>query len=187
MNSMTEVKKGIGRGLAAMALAAAVFAVPSKADVSVGGTVPITNDFMAFGNTALDIQSAGVDVVMASVFVNNNTAGGWTLTATILNGGFLNASVASPGVAGQDLQAFDALPTMLLSTVNQGTLGTGAVLAPTVFDGFVAGSVGSMASGAQSTATTNYGIDITGHWAAVATLLAGVYRESITLSLTCAL
>ena len=187
MNSMTVSKEGYRKESAAMALAAAVFAVPANADVSVGGTVPITNDFMAFGNTALDIQSVGTAKVMATVFVNNNTAGGWTLTATILNGGFLSAGVASPGVAGQNLQAFTALPTMLLSTQNQGTLGTGGVLAPVVFDGFDAASFGSIASGAQSTATKNYGIDITGTWAAVTTLLAGTYRESITLSLTCAL
>ena len=185
MNSMTVVKKGLGKSLAAMALAAAVLAVPAKADVSVGGTVPITNDFMAFGNTALDIQSVGAAKVMATVFVNNNTAGGWTLTATILNGGFLNAGIASPGVQGQNLQSFTALPTMILSTVNQGTLG--GALVPTAFSGFVAGSSGSTTSGAQTVATKNYGIDITGTWVAVTTLLAGTYRESITLALTCAL
>ena len=186
MNIAIRIKSKMIKGLAAVALVASLSAVPAMAgDVVIGGAVPMVNNFTVFGNTGLDVVGAGTAVILATVRINNNTAGGWVLTATIVNGGFLKSDVAiGAAVQGQTLNNFTAVPSMAVNAV-PGTIG--GTLVPTVFTAFAAGSSGSATSGAQTVATSNYGLDIKGTWAAASTLLAGSYQERITIGLTCTL
>jgi hypothetical protein len=182
---MNVVKNNWKRGVAGMMLAAIVSAVPANAAFIAGGSVPVINTLTGTANTGLDISSAGTALTLATVYVNNNTAGGWQLTGSITNGGFLRQNVAIGSAAAGNFNAFSAAPDMTAGTNLVGVLGTGmAAQATTAFSGTAAAStLTGPAATAQSTATVDYEILIRGTWAATSTLLAGFYQEKIVLSL----
>lgn len=192
MKSMNEVKIGWKKGLAAVLLAAAVSAVPAKAAMIAGGSVPLENWFQAQGVDGLDITAAGAAKTIGSMWINNNAPNSFTLTVTERNGGFLRAGLAAAvptagvaaGAAGTG-NPFTAACNLVDGAAQAGDAvwGPTAVFAPVAFGAFVNGSTGVMTPGAASVATVNYRVDIDGTWAADATMLAGYYTEVFTISL----
>lgn len=180
MNSMTEVKKGLGRSIAAVALAAAAFAVPAKAGVIAGGTVPVINTVRAIGNTSLDLSAAGALVPIVTFYVDNNTAGGFTISVTSVNGGFAPpGGVIAAGIAFTAVEiAAPATPSGTLGASVAQWDGTEAQAAPGLGATTTVGT-----QGVQTTATVDYKRAITASWAAPTTLLAGYYSESFTVNL----
>ena len=180
MKSMTIVKRVFSRGLAALALAAAVSAVPAKAGVVAGGTVPVINTIRAIGNTSLDLSAAGTAVPLVTFYMDNNTAGGFTISVTSTNGGF-----APPGglvAAGIAFSVFGiAAPATTSGTLGASVAqwgGTETQAAPAI------GTVTSVGTqGVQTTATVDYRRAITASWAAPTTLLAGYYSENFVINL----
>ena len=185
MNSMNVVKKSWKRGVAGIMLAAVVSAVPANAAFIAGGSVPVINTLTGTANTGLDISSAGTALTLATVYVNNNTAGGWQLTGSITNGGFLRQNVAIGSAGAGNFEAFSAAPDMTAGANLVGVLG--GSMAPQVTTAFAASTAGALLTGpaalAQTTATVDYEILIRGTWGGSSTLLAGFYQEKIVLSL----
>lgn len=188
MNSMTEVKKGIGRGLAAMALAAAVFAVPSKAAVLCGGAVPLENYFQAWGNDVGDIRVANAAMttnVLGYVILNNNAPNSFVLTITARNGGFLKAGdAAALPTIDVDGNPFTGAQFIAAQTP-LGTEAEALTTDATVAQAFAAGPAGTatLTGGAQTSALVDYMIEINATWIASPALLAGYYSETFTISL----
>jgi hypothetical protein len=189
MKSMTEVKKGIGRGLIAMAMAAAVFAVPSKAAVVAGGAVPLENYFQTTGNDGIDVKAvnaAATTNILGTVVIQNNAPNSFIFTVTQRNGGFLRLGLAAalPVIATGTGNPFTASQfihsaTPMASEVEN--LTTDATVAVTIVAG--AAGAGTLTGGAQTTALVDYKLDIGATWIAAPTLLAGYYSEVFTITL----
>jgi hypothetical protein len=176
MNSMTIVKKVISRGAAALAVAAACFAVPANAGIATGGTVPVINNVRAIGNTSLDLASDADTSTLVEFWIDNNTPGGFILDVIPTNGGFIDAAVT-------DTVAFTVIHVDSVG----GTWGTGVAAWAQLEQATVTAATGMdtpYTSGAQTTATTNAEFAVRASWVADATMLAGYYGETITVSLT---
>lgn len=176
MNSMTIVKKVISRGAAALAVAAACFAVPANAGIATGGTVPVINNVRAIGNTSLDLSSDADTVTLVEFWIDNNTPGGFTLDVVPTNGGFIDAAVT-------DTVVFTVIHVDSIG----GSWGTGTAAFPQMAQAVITGGSGMdtpYSSGAQTTATTDAEFAVRASWVADATMLAGYYGETITVSLT---
>ncbi|GEM_PF-5338093 len=191
MKSMIRVQTGFKKGLAAVLLAAAMSAVPAKAGVVAGGTVPLENYFEAQGVDGLDIQSVGTAVNIANIWINNNAPGSFTLTVTERNGGFLRVGNAAAlpviGAAGTPGTGNPFSAACNETHVAGGTWGPTAVWANHAFSTFTLGSAPGdhdvLTPGAQDIATVDYKIQIDGTWIATTTMLAGYYTEVFTVSL----
>jgi hypothetical protein len=189
MNSTTNVKKGIGWGLAALAMAVGMLAAPAKAAVVAGGSVPLENYFQSVGNDGINVKAvnaAFTTSVLGYIVIQNNAPNSFVLTITQRNGGFLRLGLAA------------ALPVLATGTGNpftasqfihaQTPLGTEAealTLDATAAVTFVAGPAGTatLTGGAQPTALVDYMIELDATWIAGPTLLAGYYSETFTVSL----
>ncbi|HKP98463.1 MAG TPA: hypothetical protein VJ385_22220 [Fibrobacteria bacterium] len=180
------------KGFAAVLLAAAVSAVPAKAAMIAGGSVPLENWFQAQGVEGLNISAAGAAKKLGSIWLNNNAPNSFILTVTERNGGFLRAGLAAavPAAGVAATSAGTGNPFTAVCNIVDGAAqaagavwGPIAVFAPAAFAAFVAGSAGTMTPGAAAVATVNYRVDIDGTWAADATMLAGYYTEVFTISL----
>lgn len=196
MKSMTEVKKGIGWGLAAVVIAAALSAVPAKAAVLAGGTVPLENYFVAQGVEGLDIAggSGGAAAVIGHIWIWNNSPGSFTLTVTGRNGGFLQQGLAAilpaAGTAVSQGNPFSAVCTLddgATATADQVWGPTAAVAASSNFSAVAPAHNVVYTPGVQLVATVDYPFDIMGTWVADATMLAGYYSETFTISLVAVL
>jgi hypothetical protein len=185
MKSMDLIKSGWKKGLAAALVAASFSAVPSYAGIVAGGSVPVINQWRGMGVTGLDVSSAATAQVIASIWIDNNTAGGFDLTITATNGGF-----AKPG--STDITTGNGVPFTALKGDEAATLPADAVLsgaaiaAQLTFSTFVGETV-TYTAGTQTAATVDYQIDISGTWAADATLLAGYYTETFTVTMVATL
>jgi hypothetical protein len=188
MNSMTGRKSGIGKGLAALALVAAVCAVPSKAAVLTGGAVPLENYFQAWGNDVGDIRVANAAMttnVLGYIILNNNAPNSFVLTVTQRNGGFLKAgSAAALPVLGTTGNPFTG-SQLIHAQTPLGTEAEALTTDATAAIAFVAGVAGTavLTGGAQTTALVDYMIEIDATWAAATALLAGYYSETFTISM----
>lgn len=196
MNSMTEVKKGIGRGLAAAALVAAVIAVPSKAAILAGGAVPLENYFVAQGIDGLDVAggSGGAAAVIGHIWIWNNSPGSFTLTVTGRNGGFLQQGLAAvmpaAGAAltqGNPFSAVCSLDDGDVNATDEVWGPTAATAASTAFAAAAPGHDVTYSPGVQLVATVDFAFDIMGTWVAEPTMLAGYYSETFTISLVAVL
>jgi hypothetical protein len=176
--------------MAGVMLAAVASVVPANA-ITVGGAIPVINDFYSFGNTGLDVDAANTVAAksLMSIFVNNNTAGGFVLTATSTSGGFNKPGVAVPALnaAAGTHTPYTEL-TMIAGTLVAGAGTGGTWAAPTglttmIVAAPVAGSSLVWTSGTQATATSNYEVLVQAKWAANAGMLAGIYTDSWTISL----
>ena len=189
MNSITEVKKGIGRGLAAMALVAAVLAVPSKAAIIAGGSVPLENYFVAVGYDGLDVRAVGTLATLATIYITNNAPNSFSLVVTVAYGGFkrLGSAAGVPVVAtglGNPFTAIEIIDASAGHSLASETMSFGAALATTPIVPGLAASNAAWVPGAQAEASVDYGVDVNATWAAAPTLLAGYYHETITVALT---
>lgn len=189
MNSMNVVKKVWMKGLAAAAIAAA-FAMPANASVVCGGSVPVINTVYSMPFTDLPVtdDNTGAFVNLAHMIINNNTAGGFTFTVTSSYGGFnkVGIVVAAALPAGNPFTAEQVV--LSLSQPATSAIGTGATVASTfaITPGLAAVSA-TWTSGAQTTATIDYAVDVQAKWAAATTMLAGYYVEKLTANLTAVL
>jgi hypothetical protein len=180
------------KGLAAAAIAAA-FAMPASASVICGGSVPVINTVytMPFTDLPVTDDETGAFVNIAHMIVNNNTAGGFTMTVTSAYGGFNKVGIATVALLATGGNPFTAEQLVLsLSQPATSAIGTGATVATTftvVAPGTLAQSTPVWTSGAQTTATIDYAVDMQAKWAAQTTLLAGYYVEKLTANLTAVL
>jgi hypothetical protein len=181
----------------AIALAAVtIMAGPSMAaHLLCGGSVPLINNIVGVGVITLDFSSNGVDQDIATYIVNNNSTS-FTITWTFANNGkFVNANAV-------------AIP-MTTIKMGRGTdlgdthMGTGtdltAAAAQTVFDPATKGTINELsllplvanAYGTtlltQSDATVDVPLEMTASWTSGATVLAGLYMESITFGIVAVL
>ena len=189
MKSMTEVKKGIGRSIAAVALAAAAFATPSKAAIIAGGSVPLDNYFVAVGYDGLDVRGTGTLATLASIYITNNAPNSFSLVVTVAYGGFkrLGSAAGVPVVAtglGNPFTAIEIIDASAGHTLASEVMSFTPALATTAITPGLNASNTAWAPGAQAVATVDYGVDVNATWAAAPTLLAGYYREVITVALT---
>lgn len=185
MNSMTEVKKvfriGVGVALAAVAMSA----VQANAGVVAGGVVPVINQVRAIGNTSIDLSADGVDVNLVGFTVDNNTPGGFILDVVMTEGGFV--PIGGTVATGIALTVVDVIENTVLNTATSGALGTGAAAWADLTQAAPAAAATMTApytSGAQSTATVDYSLTVTGSWTADPDLLAGFYGETFIVNLT---
>ena len=175
------------------ALTFALAAGVSQATVStVGGNVQIVNLLNSSAQAGLDLTSVGSGVEIANFTISNNT-NQFTLAFTFTNGGvFVNASSAAQKVP----------LTKILLVPNGGTLGTGPVALNGTDDGATPFTVGgdittvcatngvgapttaTWTPVAQTTPTIGYILSMRGDWAAATNVLAGLYTETITATLT---
>jgi hypothetical protein len=159
-------------------LAAVMSVVPAHAGIVAGGSVPVINQWRGIGVTGLDVASKGDTVTLANIWIDNNTANGFDLTITCTNGGF--------GLPGDTaVVPFTALWADSTASTQPGTLGTGAATSFATDLNITPGAnaTATYSSGAQTTATDGYQLDLFGSWAASTTLLAGYYTESFTISM----
>lgn len=193
---MTEVKKGMGGIFAAMALAAAVFAVPAKAAILAGGTVPLENYFVAQGVEGLDIKggSGGAAAVIGHLWIWNNAPNSFTLTVTGRNGGFLQQGLAAvlpaAGAAltqGNPFSAVCSLDDGATNATDEAWGPTAATVASSAFSAAAPAHNVVYSPGVQLSATVDFAFDIKGTWIAAPTLLAGYYSETFTISLVAVL
>lgn len=192
MRSLTQNKKGMVGGLAAILLSGSLFIGQSNAaSVIAGGEVPLINTLIASGVSGIDPVAAGTDVVLADFWISSNAPGAtqWSLAVTLTNGGtFVPLLGAAAGAGASGTQMASAEVTVGTS----GTLGTlGATLVAPADQAFTIVPATYLAITATSAptltptgATTNYHMVATGTWLANATLLAGYYAETITATLT---
>jgi hypothetical protein len=171
--------------LAALALGVAGLSVQNAhaVDLLVGGHISIINSVQPINNLTLDLTSDATDFTVANFVVNNNTPGGFEIDVDLANGGRFSRDA---GVSGVDWTAWD----LVVDGANTGTLGTGAV-APAedwalTLDPGNGPVTENYASGAQTTATTNYNIAMTASWTG-ANPVAGIYTETVTVVLTAVL
>jgi hypothetical protein len=190
MISMNLVKKSWKRGLAGVMLAAIVSAVPSHAAVVAGGTVPLENYFVAYGNTGVDVASANATLatgVLATIYINNNAPNSFSLIVTQQNGGFLRLGLLhglpTINTTGNPFTATDIVHTATPSLAPEVKGFTAANLAATALTAGAGGANAVYSPGAATTASVEYGVDIRATWIAATTLLAGFYQESFTVSL----
>jgi hypothetical protein len=177
------------------ALTFALAAGVSQATVStVGGNVQVVNLLNSAAQAGLDLTSTGSNVEIASFTVSNNTTS-WTLAFAFLNRGvFVNSNNA-----GQTVPL-----TQITIQGNGGTLGTGPIApditVPAATPSFIlAGDITAMVNANlsnvpviwtpanQTTPTIGYIISMRGDWTAATTVLAGLYTETITATLTATL
>ncbi len=151
------------------------------AELSVGGQVPLIAEVMGMGFTSLDLSVAATDAVVAQVIVSCN-APTFDVVFTAENG--TDAGTApvfnqmGSGTGTLDITAMDG------AAEGSGTLGTGGV-APAVDLADAAGTLSTDTwSVTQTTATSDYVIDMTATWAEDETLLAGFYKETITVTIS---
>jgi hypothetical protein len=189
MNSMTVVKKGMSKGLAALLLAAAVTVVPTEAAIIAGGSVPLENYFTAVGNEGIDVRAVNVAMttnVLGYIIINNNAPNSFVLTVTQRNGGFLRLGLAAalPVIATGTGNPFTASQFIHAQTP-LGTEAEALTLDATVALPITAGvaGAGTLTGGAQPSALVDYMVEINGTWIAAPTLLAGYYTEVFTVSL----
>jgi hypothetical protein len=184
MKSMNRNVIGFSKGIAALLFAAAVSAVPTHAGVVAGGTVPVINTVRAIGNSSIDLSADGADANLVAFWVDNNTPGGFVLDVIMAEGGF--SPVGGVVAAGVAFTTVDVVENTVSNTATGGALGTGAAAWADLTQAAPAAAATMTApytSGAQTTATVDYGLTITADWTAVTTLLAGYYSETFTISL----
>lgn len=161
-----------------IALSAAAILASSSfgAQVLTGGNIPLVNSITGIGVVTLDFGSPGVNVVIATFILNNNSQEfdvDWTLAN---NAEFRNA-------AGTAI----VMTTAVLNPVTPGVgLGTARLAAADLANVSVAGGAGTW-NYLQSTATVNYAINLTASWADPSGFLAGLYTENVTFSVTATL
>lgn len=186
MGSTMNSKKGMTARFAAIMFGMSLVAgQASAASVIAGGSVPVINNLITFGNTGLEITTAKTNAVVASFYISNNTPNSFDLSVILGNGGEFVRLGQADGT-GLDWSAANLNPGSI------GTLGTGLTAVAPAGTGLitpVAAAGGATtavvwAPGVQTTPTTNYQVNLRGSWAAGASLLAGTYTENVTISLT---
>ena len=185
-------KKGMGvKALVAGMMLAALSAMPTKAAVVAGGSVPLESYFIAIPSQGIDVASLtaiGAAGKLATIVITNNAPNSFTLSITFTNGGFLQQGLAAGAGAAGTYNAFTGAQYYLRGRNPLGTVVMGwavpAAAGATACGGFAAASSCSPAAfGAQTAATVDYSVDIEASWAATTTLLAGFYSEKIVVSL----
>ena len=166
---------------------AGLSAAPAKAAMVAGGAVPLINYYVGFANTGVDVQDANAALatgVFVTLYVNNNSAGGWTLTFTAKHGGWVKMGAVAGGTGVGDRNIFTALDYNAGTALGTCVLGAGGTAAvPTAFSTLLPASTVTHVSAAQTTATVDYAIDIRGTWLVNSGMLAGFYEEEITVGL----
>ncbi|MDD5675052.1 MAG: hypothetical protein PHC61_12860 [Chitinivibrionales bacterium] len=174
----------------------AVLAIPSMgAHLLCGGNVPLINNIVGVGVITLDFSSNGVDQDIATFIVNNNSTS-FTCTWTFSNtGNFVNANgVAIPmttikmGRQGTDLgdthmgsgtETLAATDTIFNTSTNS----TATELAINGSGTFSTDGIYTTGLLTQTDATVNVPLEMTASWTSGATVLAGLYMESITFGI----
>lgn len=188
MRSLTQQKKGMVGGLAAIVLSGSLFLGQSNAaTVIAGGTVPLVNTLIATSVTSLDPTADGVAVVVASFYITNNAPNAFSLVIDLAGGGGfypLDGAITDDGI--------DWTATTLIASADQpgdSHLGATAALPATatiaaLTPGVALATAVDWDATAQTDGTLNYKVDLTASWTGVSTLLAGMYTETITATLT---
>jgi hypothetical protein len=175
------------RRMVGLALGLTLSATQSFAvDALSGGNVNLVNTLYSTSNLSLDLTANGTNATLATFIINNNAANSFTFAVTMLNGGEFIKSGQADG-SGVKLTGCNYNPGAT------GTLGAGlsALLPGTTGDrtsdlkGATAGQavLTAWSPGAQTTATSNYALQVRGTWAG-ASLIEGLYTETVRATLT---
>lgn len=147
------------------------------AQLLTGGNIPLVNNITGLGVVTLDFGSTGVDAVLATFIVNNNS-GTFDVDWTLTNAGNFESS-GGGSIAMLDIK---------INPTGDGTLGGGVgVLDIPVVNLAVAGAATTTWNYNQTTATVNYAMNITADWGDPSAKLAGLYTEQIVFSITATL
>jgi hypothetical protein len=171
----------------AVAMVAVLAGTSMAGQILAGGDIPLVNNMVGIGVITLDFSSDGNDVDVAKFIINNNS-NSFDITWTFTNGAEFQKT------------ALEAIPMTTL-TIEPGVqpagsvLGTGVeVLDPAVVWNGVLQTAGNILAQAQigdvvwnptnqTTATSNYLIQMKASWTNSSTLLAGLYTEQITFGI----
>jgi hypothetical protein len=155
-------------------------------DALSGGNVNLINTLYSTSNLSLDLTANGTNATLATFIINNNAANSFTFAVTLVNGGEFIKSGEADG-SGVKLTGCNFNPG------STGTLGAGlTALVPgstgdrtSDLKGATAGQavLTAWSPGAQTTATTNYALQVRGTWTG-ASLIEGLYTETIRATLT---
>ena len=176
------LRSHVGFVLALALLVSRSFAV----DALSGGNVNLINTLYSTSNLSLDLTANGTNATLATFIINNNAANSFTFAVTLVNGGeFIKAGEADG--SGVKFTGCNFNPG------STGTLGAGltALLPASTGDrtsdlkGATAGAatLTAWSPGAQTTATTNYALQVRASWTG-ASLIEGLYTETIRATLT---
>ena len=188
MRSMNVLNSKWNKLVAMILIIAGLSAAPVKAAMVAGGSVPLINYYVGFANTGMNVADANAALatgVFTTVYINNNSPGGWSLTFTAKHGGWVRMGIAAGGTGVGDRNIFTALDCIAGTALGTTVLGAGGTaIGASAFSTLLPASTVTKVSAAQTTATVDYAVDVRGTWLANASMLAGFYEEEITVGLT---
>jgi len=200
-DSLTQTKEKImsNKNWSMIRNAALTFALAagvSQATVSTcGGNVQIVNLLNASAQAGLDLTSVGSGIEIANFTVSNNTSQ-FTLAFSFANGGvFINTAHAAQTVpmTGVHLVPVNATygtgvaPVVPATPAEGASIIVGGDLTARFVPAHATPTVVTWTPAAQSTPTTGLIFSMQADWAAATTVLAGLYTEQITATLTATL
>ena len=151
------------------------------------GTVTAVNTISSpTAVTTLAFSSAGNDVTIATITIDNNYENAFDLKLDFTNDGvFTRVAAAGDGITVVS-GVGAVIPITEFRLSGSGTLGAGLSSPPATFTLSGSGPASyTWDTGAkQSTATVGYQVDVKADWAADTRLLQGTYQETLTATLT---
>jgi len=150
------------------------------APVAGGGSVAEINTISQVANAGAATMVVGTEntYVISTGVIDSNTAGGFTITIGSLNAGNMKRDGGDTSVG-----SLAAYTSYILASTSGGVLGTGA----TPFDtkALVAADVGTktFTSGAVTTATVAKDYSLSVKFTPTASLIAGAYSDTITMTI----
>lgn len=129
----------------------------------------------------------GADVVVASFYITNNAPSAFSFVIDLAGGGVFSPMDGAITDDGVDWTDFELIASA--SQPGNSAIGTGASAVTTATNnaptpGAALAPAVDWDATTQSTGTVNYKVDLTADWTGVTTLLAGMYTETITATLT---
>jgi hypothetical protein len=175
MKTKAALKKS-AIGVAIVSAFALAGIAPAFAGTIGGAVAPINvvtqNDV---ANITVVADTAQTDTTVVTGTIDNNDAGGWTLTVASANSGKLKKGA---GGAGREI----LYTNVKLVTGTSGTLGTG-LTSPAASKDVTSGSAVYAALTTATSATVNYGYALKISWSADTSMLSGDYQDTITVTL----